>query len=71
MKLKLDYVSNQPQKIHADRVEQVHVSIKFGENGFSGFGDFAFLVKFPFRTIVVHGSEKIESNKIGSKNSCN
>ena len=44
MKLKLDYVSNQPQKIHADRVEQVHVSIKFGEHGFSGFGDFAFFV---------------------------
>ena len=52
MKLKLDYVSNQPQKIHADRVEQVHVSIKFGEHGFSGFEDFAFLVKFPFRTII-------------------
>ena len=44
MKLKLDYVSNQPQKIHADTVEQVHVSIKFGEHGFSGFGDFAFFV---------------------------
>ena len=29
-----------------------------------------FTVRFPFRTNIVHGGQKIESNKISSKNSC-
>ena len=61
---------------------QVEVVVKrmqtnFGGHDYFGFGDIACFCLpskrpyFPFGPwTIVHGSEKIESNKIGSKNSC-
>ena len=38
--------------------------------GFSDFGDISILEFNHFSWTVVHGSEKIEPNRIGSKNLC-
>ena len=62
------------QKFMQIEVDVVCMYTNFCVHGPSGFGDIATFQNwpnFPFRPwTTVHGSQKFESNRIGSKNSC-